>query len=53
MTKKDKYFFTFVFLYMICNFIAYLAIGDAGLFISNGVFIGIGLFACIFKDKIC
>ena len=52
MTKKDKYFFTFVCLYMLCNFIAYFSIGDAGLYISNGVFIGIGLFACIFKEKL-
>lgn len=51
MSKKDKYFFTFVGCYMISNIVTYLTLGEGGLFISNGVFIGIGTLGCIFKKK--
>lgn len=52
MTKKDKIFFTYVGLYTISNIVLYLLFKDAGLYISNGVFIGIGVLGCIFKEKL-
>lgn len=53
MTRKDKIFFSYVALYTLSNIIFAITIQDAGLFISNGIFLAIGLIGCIFKDKIC
>ena len=53
MTKKDKIFFSFVALYTLSNIIFAITLKDAGLLLSNGIFLSIGLIGCIFKDKIC